>query len=429
MSVCRLCGDFKCFEELQDIYDSESDIILKLRNTLKVELEYNKMLPNSVCLECVNNLENCNKFLELISAVQTRFEIELQQQLQMFECNYEVPNDSHEVELKNIEIKLEKLNPNKIKHSTANRRSTKQKNPQSTKENVSKKPNESKSESIASKPKQRRRIRVKKYTHIAENYQMANLFENELEGRFVVQPQDMDIGNHQKTEDGILPDEMLEKLKEISWKNYKWKCEECQEYFENVMDLEMHSLKLHKKRVVLDCCARTFRTYAKYLFHITEKHQPDLKYCCLICSEYRTSFLHLYRHIESAHSNYKILICLYCGQFHYDCYMLFRHIDEKHVPLPLLYHCDLCGESFSRRDKIIRHMTLIHTKDKQIKQKTYMCEICASNFRNSYDLRNHQKSSHSNISEEVCSYCGKASHLYKYSIRNNLFTNIYSTDV
>ncbi|CRK94965.1 CLUMA_CG008453, isoform A [Clunio marinus] len=410
MSVCRLCGDLKSYHELQDIYDSESDIIMKLENTLKVELEFNKMLPNSVCWECVNNLERCSQFSELISSVQVKLKLDLQEQLQMIVPNDELLNYSHDIEFKSLEIKIEKLDPDILEQLTARRRSTR------IRKSVVPLDNSKNTQKIRSKknPKIKRTF-FRKPLKNAEKFQMHNLFKNELEGRFVVQPQDMDIGDHQPSEGGVLPDALLEKFKGISWKNYEWKCEECQESFENGIDLEKHSLKHHKKRVIRDCCAITYLTHARYIYHINEKHQPELKYCCLICSEYRTSFLHLYQHMKSSHPNYKFYYCLYCGEYLNSGTMLFRHIDDKHLPLPLSYHCDICGESFSTKDKIWKHVILFHMRRREFlnKKKSFMCEICALNFKTITTLKNHQDALHGDKPNIVCPHCGKEFKLQK----------------
>ncbi|CRK88068.1 CLUMA_CG001853, isoform A [Clunio marinus] len=413
--VCRLCGDLKPVSDLEDIYNSESNVVMKLENTFKISLEYEKLLPNSVCSECVNNLEKSSLFAELVSSVQSKLKLDLENQLQIVICKDETPSyPRHEVILKEVVIKLERIdpyletmfiNPPQVRNTAKVREcSKKNKIAKKSQRNLINPPQASKPAIVGESSKE---LRIaKKNLRFSEKFPMSNLFEKELKGSFATQPEDMKIDKYVKSEDGSLPNEMLENLKEISWKKYEWKCKECQESFENVIDLDFHNREKHMKRAVIDCCSRIFLTYPKYLKHVVDRHHSELKYCCLICSEYRTSFLHLHRHNETDHSDHKLLMCLYCGEHHYSGLLLFKHIDEKHIPLPQIHQCDLCGEKFSRKELVRKHIQQNHIINQE-PPRTHICEFCGFGLRKAGELRDHIGTMHSNKAEEACDLCDK----------------------
>lgn len=218
---------------------------------------------------------------------------------------------------------------------------------------------------------------------------MAGLFKNELSGRFLAVP----IQNTKKSsEDSDKSEIHKEKSPTVGWFNYKWTCDKCSITCENILELEKHSLEVHKKRCRNSCdkCDKFFSNYATFINHENEKHQPLLKYRCIVCSELTSTFVQLHQHIEQKHPQYEIFICLYCGVTKISGSQMYNHLIDKHVISNLLYFCDFCPKdaSFHKKALLLSHMKTHHLSKKHI------CECCALSFSYKSELIEHQKSKH-----------------------------------
>lgn len=79
--ICRLCGDLKPLESLSCLKDCT--VAYSLEKHLKISLEGDKMLPNSVCDNCCQNVSFCCEFIDQVNTVQLRLKADLAEQLQM----------------------------------------------------------------------------------------------------------------------------------------------------------------------------------------------------------------------------------------------------------------------------------------------------------------------------------------------------------
>ena len=233
---------------------------------------------------------------------------------------------------------------------------------------------------------------------------MRDLFKYELkEGKFKLPPVDMDVPEEDQLKLGRLSQDWQSKHT-TGWNNFQWTCSECPEGFvaENVLDLAKHYVKIHRKPCAVRCepCQLILPQYATFLNHTVEKHDSLLKYCCLICSTYRSSIRHLQLHIEKEHPKHDVYSCLYCGKFYFSGALLRDHI-EKHVPdKNPKFLCDLCGLKSCSKNQIRSHV-MTHVA------KTYCCDICGAQFRKSSAVDTHQKRTHDKSYMFQCIVCGK----------------------
>lgn len=160
--------------------------------------------------------------------------------------------------------------------------------------------------------------------------------------------------------------EVLENLEENPplWSNYTWRCSECEEIFENLIDLNRHLHKSHRKRHRSTCCQKEFFNYDKFMNHVIEEHHTKLKFCCVICSTYHTTFLDLYKHHKRQHPMHKIYFCLYCGFNFFTGSHLRTHTITKHnrinkaLAMREKFSCDNCGWQSYIKQKLNFHMQL-----------------------------------------------------------------------
>jgi hypothetical protein len=145
------------------------------------------------------------------------------------------------------------------------------------------------------------------------------------------------------------------------WSDFSWTCKECDESFVNILELDAHFRKVHEKRYLTTTCLECQKetcSYAMFLNHTIEDHHKNLKFCCIVCSEYHGNFMDLHKHHESSHSSSKIKFCLYCG-LHFNSGSTLRvHMVQRHnrPKFGEQYECDICGRQLNFRIQIYKHM-------------------------------------------------------------------------
>ena len=82
--ICRLCGIGRPLEYLNNIMDPDIAIQFKLEKSFKILLDEDKLLPQNVCYECIENLNKSAVFAQSISDVQAMLRDSLKQQLGEF---------------------------------------------------------------------------------------------------------------------------------------------------------------------------------------------------------------------------------------------------------------------------------------------------------------------------------------------------------
>ena len=55
------------------------------------------------------------------------------------------------------------------------------------------------------------------------------------------------------------------------------------------------------------------------------------------------------------------------------------------------HKCDVCGSAFNRRDKLIKHIQLIHM------DKKFPCDICGKEYSEQGSLRKHRRKYHKGL--------------------------------
>lgn len=101
--ICRLCGDLKPLESLTCL--KECTVAYQLENHLNISLDCDKMLANSVCDNCCQNVSFCCEFIEQVNAVQLRLKADLAEQLQMVTYDPFIADE----ELKEVNVKIERI--------------------------------------------------------------------------------------------------------------------------------------------------------------------------------------------------------------------------------------------------------------------------------------------------------------------------------
>lgn len=106
------------------------------------------------------------------------------------------------------------------------------------------------------------------------------------------------------------------------WQNMKLICFECDRVVNGPLELKNHYNLEHspsnggfEKYKCADCDgSEVVEAFHKFLNHVTEIHQPCLKFCCIACSEMFWSIDHLHQHHQTNHAEVPVFRCLLCGR-------------------------------------------------------------------------------------------------------------------
>ena len=71
-------------------------------------------------------------------------------------------------------------------------------------------------------------------------------------------------------------------------------------------------------------------------------------------------------------------------------FIYFFSFSVKHLG-ELPHKCDVCGSAFNRRDKLVKHIQLIHM------DKKFPCDICGKEYAEQGSLRKHRRKYHKGL--------------------------------
>ena len=408
---CRLCGVVKDLYDFSELNDSELLIEFKLKSCFNITLTSNKLMPQNVCSECIQCLEKSFEFHQNILNVQEELVQNIKHNVKQevldnsMECvvlleqipiellrrstrKREIPefiNITQTKKTKTVTVKKEKLvKETKLKFSVPAQNKI-----------ISTKLNKKAIKITTIKPVRKSKV---KFIHIRDNIvresriiTMQEIFENEFNGIF------------EKTPDAFDYNENI--INSVVWSKYIWKCDKCDQQFNDITLMEQHHAESHSNQTFKYCCFSCHHVNLKRhsIINHVSNHQPSLRFCCIYCSEYHTSFVNLYHHYTQSHPSSNVFLCLYCGLTNENGSTAMIH-RKSHFQKPE-YSCDLCGKSVRRELNIRQHMETMHAENLTYSMD-YTCEICGAAFRNKPSLKGHQ-TIHSTIKLYLCNICEK----------------------
>ena len=360
--LCSFCCIAYTAENLKTIFNSQLNISLKLKDAFKIEIDFTKF--TEICNECEEKLEISWNFYKQVSKVQN------------IHSNCIVKEEPIDDFLDTkVEITMEESNEALYEFAdpeNCNFASASFDNPSQKFSSVL-----IKEEYGGSKE-----IMVNRFAPpeaSLEFFQFPSLFDPSKSSPFPKKRDRRSRGIHQKTISCItmphvfgdeinfqkffeLP-EVLENFNENprSWSDYYWKCTECEESFNNVIEMNMHLTRSHRGKQHRGTCVHCHKetpNFGSFLNHIIEGHYRNLKFCCVICSEFHVSLIELYNHHQTAHKSLRILFCLYCGlNFSFGAslrdHMIKAHNRTENLQL---FECDICGKTAKLKGVLIAHI-------------------------------------------------------------------------
>jgi hypothetical protein len=365
LKLCSFCTKVHQSNHLKHV---SSEVNFKLKEAFKIEVDSLKF--SEICRKCEEKLEVSWKFYEQVMAaqgmenigfeedVEEQFEsvnvkVEVDDCIQIIKTEYLEDEETFETDYKGIEVKKElnleeALECIEAKEEFIGGSEKLELLKKRTKSNK-KTENSIKKSDSARKVKQLAEFKGGR-SRTARCISMVDVFGEEINNATYFEP----------------PETLVNLDENPSlWSDFNWTCVECQENFANILELEAHSRSKHKKpnsmnnKMPSTCaeCQKTTSGYTNCLNHAIEHHK-NLKFCCIVCSEYHDNFMDLHNHHQTAHSSYKIVFCLYCGlHFEWGSWLKMHLVTAHNQPkFGDQYECDICGQKIHFRMKLNVHM-------------------------------------------------------------------------
>ncbi|XP_065082096.1 zinc finger protein 714-like [Ochlerotatus camptorhynchus] len=178
-------------------------------------------------------------------------------------------------------------------------------------------------------------------------------------------------------------------------RRYPCKDPGCTEVFKTIRMYRRHSLMAHKAFVCDICGLRcSSKTYLKS--HMA-RHLNKFEHVCPYCQKGHNAKSDLRNHIAWNHTNERKYPCEICG-------LIFRRkpILDEHILThsdTLNYACTICGKKFRRNQNLKKHIKVVHDMVR------LQCSYCPNTFQTTYKLKDHIESVHGIQTRFLCDIC------------------------
>ncbi|XP_050432042.1 zinc finger protein 808-like [Adelges cooleyi] len=214
------------------------------------------------------------------------------------------------------------------------------------------------------------------------------------------------------------------------------RCELCGDSCGSRTEKWWHVLKEHGSNETLICpkpnCKKLFVSPALQIEHQSHHEtQGDCPNTCEVCGRLWPNRNDFYKHIMAVHAEVMPLLCGLCLKVHLDVPKLREHIKEKHEPLVSkenAIYCDICGRTYTKWSKMMRHRAIHNVEDQvshfvtdQLTEVNLKCTLCPdTEFKTVEEISEHRKNDHQ---LHVCDLCSKYysgnNHLWKHVSRQH----------
>lgn len=197
--------------------------------------------------------------------------------------------------------------------------------------------------------------------------------------------------------------------------NPKYKCDECEKFFQSKSNLTKHK-RLHKKTFHCDDCNSSFASKENYDIHNCRSNDSaqesmqkkslisDNKHVCDVCqkefSKRKGMLAHRKQHsVQQANK----FICKICFKGLQTKSSLMKHLRIVHSD-SRNFVCDVCGKSFKQQDTLN-----IHLKTHDENRSKFECPDCGKGLASSGSLKVHLRT-HQDVRPFMCDVCGMSFH-------------------
>lgn len=160
----------------------------------------------------------------------------------------------------------------------------------------------------------------------------------------------------------------------------------------------IHHKRIHtgERPCVCHICGKQFRAPNGLQRHLTETHEKQRRYSCLMCDKHFVNSQNLKLHMR-IHTGERPFGCSHCGKRFTQSGSLHVHLKIHNDLYP--YPCTECGAKFKLRSGLTRH------KLKHSGERPYVCKNCGKAYRQKHELNSHLII-HTDAKPFACTICG-----------------------
>lgn len=297
---CRMCEKY---ENNQSFIPLSDDIRNLVNYHCRIELIHNDLLPNTLCLDCDDKIQEFSRYSQQAKEIQLKMLIEHQIHQVKVEIE-ELPSlyfDKHPnlfVDEPKVEITT------KSDHSEAEIEEEELGSSESDWNEGSSSDSDFLSDikkRIKTEKPKKKRGRPKKLKSLKD----------------VQEDYTLDVPENARDDNGTVSKSLTD-YEGRKWCDIKLSCSECQQELEGPFELRNHYFLYHTLDLQYKCpeCPETVTYFYQFLNHYGD-HRKFLNFCCVICSEMFWNMKSLNMHYRNIHPSAEQAIkhCKRCGQY------------------------------------------------------------------------------------------------------------------
>lgn len=182
--------------------------------------------------------------------------------------------------------------------------------------------------------------------------------------------------------------------------------------FTSLCRLSQHLVATHyAEPVTCDICQKVLKTKKILAEHLkthwkTEAGTRVAQAVCPRCGLELAQKGSLARHITLVHERHRLKkddtprTCKECSKVLPTASQYYSHI-RQHRAAKERFPCSICGREFNKKQNLLRHINLVHNKDRPAKSIYYACDMCGRKFLQRCNLTRHYRVVHKVLVEEL----------------------------